>query len=58
MDYEYLRIEHEGPVAVLRFHRPDVVYAFHGPMAPEKEEAFLSLLAGDAAGATRGGGRG
>lgn len=47
MSYEFLRIEHGGPVAILRFHRPDVYHAFHGPMAREMDLAFAELLGGD-----------
>lgn len=49
MKYEFLRIERRGAVAVLRFRRPEVYHAFHGPMAGEMEHAFLDLLRGDAA---------
>lgn len=43
MTYEHICVERDGPIAVLRFNRPERLNAFHNPLMRETLEAVASL---------------
>ncbi|MBU2488205.1 MAG: enoyl-CoA hydratase/isomerase family protein [Proteobacteria bacterium] len=44
MEYSFIRLERQGPVAVLTLNRPDCLNAVHFPMQNELEDALKSLV--------------
>ena len=44
-DYQYVKVERDGPVTTVAFNRPEVMNALHAPAHAELDDAFNRFAA-------------